>query len=93
MGPIGIGRGRRDDRRVRKERDVADRVRPCAGQRDATDALGCEQLPLPAFVDGEPLPCPTMAPTVGQNTDEVMAEVLGKSEAEILALREGGAFG
>ena len=58
-----------------------------------TDALGCEQLPLPAFVDGEPLPCPTMAPTVGQNTDEVMAEVLGKSEAEIVALRDGGAFG
>ena len=49
------------------------------------ESLGCEQLPLPAFVNGEPLPCPTKAPTVGEHTDEVMAE--------IAALRDGGAFG
>ena len=58
-----------------------------------TEALGCEQLPLPVFVDGEPLPCPTKAPTVGQNTDEVMADVLGKSETEIAELRNHGTFG
>ncbi|MDG1366192.1 MAG: CaiB/BaiF CoA-transferase family protein [Acidimicrobiales bacterium] len=57
-----------------------------------TEALGCEQLPLPAFVNGEPLPCPTMAPTVGEHTDEVMAEI-GKSADVIEALRDGGAFG
>lgn len=57
------------------------------------DAVGCEQLPLPVFVDGEPLPVPSMAPTVGQNTDEVLAEVLEKDEAEIEKLRQGGAFG
>ena len=57
------------------------------------EALGCEQLPLPVFVGGRPLPVPTKAPTVGQNTDEVMAEVLGKSASEIEKLREGGAFG
>ncbi|MEE3329967.1 MAG: CoA transferase [Myxococcota bacterium] len=57
------------------------------------EAVGCEQLPLPVFVDGKPLPVPTMAPTVGQNTEEVMAEVLGKSEADIGKLREDGAFG
>ncbi len=57
-----------------------------------TEALGCEQLPLPAFVNGEPLPCPTMAPTVGEHTDEVMAEI-GKSPDVIEALRDGGAFG
>lgn len=57
-----------------------------------TESLGCEQLPLPAFVNGEPLPCPTMAPTVGEHTDEVMAEI-GKSAADIAALRDGGAFG
>jgi hypothetical protein len=34
-----------------------------------------------------------MAPTVGQNTDEVMADVLGKNEATIAKLREAGAFG
>jgi hypothetical protein len=34
-----------------------------------------------------------MAPTVGQNTDDVMADVLGKKPAEIARLREEGAFG
>ena len=58
-----------------------------------TEALGCEQLPLPVFVDGEALRCPTMAPTVGEHTDDVMANVLGKSPAEIAALRTAGAFG
>ncbi|MBW1883565.1 MAG: CoA transferase [Deltaproteobacteria bacterium] len=57
------------------------------------EALGCEQLPLPVFVGGKPLPVPTKAPTVGQHTDEVVAEVLGKSASEIEKLREGGAFG
>ena len=57
------------------------------------EAVGCEQLPLPVFVGGQPLPVPSMAPTVGQHTDEVMSEVLGKDSAEIDKLREGGAFG
>jgi crotonobetainyl-CoA:carnitine CoA-transferase CaiB-like acyl-CoA transferase len=58
-----------------------------------TESLGCEQLPLPVFVDGEPLPCPTKAPTVGQDTDSVLAEVLGKSRDEIDTLRSHGTFG
>ncbi|MEE8165146.1 MAG: CoA transferase, partial [Myxococcota bacterium] len=29
------------------------------------EAVGCEQLPLPVFVGGKPLPVPTKAPTVG----------------------------
>ena len=58
-----------------------------------TEKLGCEQLPLPVFVDGESLPVPTMAPTVGQNTDEVMSSILGLDEAAIAKLRESGAFG
>ena len=57
------------------------------------DAVGCEQLPLPVFVDGDPLPVPTMAPTVGENTDDVMTDVLGLDDARIAELREGGAFG
>ena len=57
------------------------------------DAVGCEQLPLPVFVGGEKLPVPTMAPTVGQNTDEVMERVLGKSGDDIRKLRDSGAFG
>ena len=58
-----------------------------------TEELGCEQLPLPVFVGGEPLGCPTMAPTVGEHTETVLAEVLGKSAAEIESLRQAGAFG
>ena len=57
------------------------------------DAVGCEQLPLPVFVNGKKLPVPTMAPTLGQHTDDVMAEVLGKDASEIAKLREQGAFG
>ena len=59
----------------------------------SVEDVGCEQLPLPVFVNGEKLPAPTMAPTVGQNTDDVMAEVLGKSASDIAKLRESGAFG
>ncbi|NQZ98275.1 MAG: CoA transferase, partial [Myxococcales bacterium] len=57
------------------------------------DAVGCEQLPLPVFVNGDPLAVPTLAPTVGQHTDEVMAEVLDKDEAAVAKLRDSGAFG
>lgn len=58
-----------------------------------TEKLGCEQLPLPVFVNGESLPCPTKAPELGQNTDQVMADVLDKDDAEIKKLRDSGAFG
>ena len=57
------------------------------------EAVGCEQLPLPVFVNGEALPVPTMAPTVGEHTDDVLADVLGKDEAEITRLRSDGVFG
>ena len=57
------------------------------------DDVGCEQLPLPVFVDGEKPATPSMAPTVGQHTDQVMHEVLGRSAAEVEALRDAGAFG
>jgi len=58
-----------------------------------SEALGCEQLPLPVFVGGKPLPLPTLAPSVGQHTDEVMAEVLERDEDEIAGLRNRGVFG
>ncbi len=57
------------------------------------DALGCEQLRLPVFVDDQPVPVPSMAPTVGQHTEEVMSGVLGLDPAAIAALRAAGAFG
>jgi crotonobetainyl-CoA:carnitine CoA-transferase CaiB-like acyl-CoA transferase len=34
-----------------------------------------------------------MAPSVGQHTEEVLAEVLGRDETEIAGLRERGVFG
>ncbi|MEZ5243731.1 MAG: CaiB/BaiF CoA-transferase family protein [Acidimicrobiales bacterium] len=58
-----------------------------------TEAVGCEQLPLPVYVNGSLPPTPTMAPTVGQHNEDVMATVLGKSPEEIAALKESGAFG
>ncbi len=57
------------------------------------EQVGAEQLPLPLKVIGEELPVPTMAPTVGQHTDDVMADVLGLDEGRIAELRAAGAFG
>jgi crotonobetainyl-CoA:carnitine CoA-transferase CaiB-like acyl-CoA transferase len=34
-----------------------------------------------------------MAPTVGEQTEEVLRELLGYPAEKIAALREGGAFG
>ena len=57
------------------------------------DEVGTEQLPLPIFIEGEELPLPTMAPTIGQHTDEVMTDVLGYDADAIADLRANGAFG
>lgn len=57
------------------------------------DQLGAEQLPSPIKVVGGELPVPTKAPTPGQHTGEVLADVLGYDEARINALRDAGAFG
>ncbi|MEM7141953.1 MAG: CoA transferase [Actinomycetota bacterium] len=57
------------------------------------DTLGCDQLPLPVYVNGELAPCPSKAPTLGQDNDDVMADVLGRSADEIQALKDAGAFG
>lgn len=56
-------------------------------------AVGSDQLPLPVKVVGEELPTPTMAPTVGEQTDEVLAEVLGYDDERRAALRDSGALG
>jgi len=58
-----------------------------------TEAVGCEQLPLPVYVNGESLPVPSMAPTVGEHTDQVLSDVLDKDAASIAKLREDGALG
>jgi len=56
--------------------------------------LGADELPIPVrFVDGAEVPVPTHAPTLGEHTEEVLRDVLGKSDDEIKALRETGALG
>jgi crotonobetainyl-CoA:carnitine CoA-transferase CaiB-like acyl-CoA transferase len=57
------------------------------------ERVGCEQLPFPVKFADVPLPVPTMAPTLGQHTDEVFAEVAGYDEATLAAKRDAGAFG
>jgi crotonobetainyl-CoA:carnitine CoA-transferase CaiB-like acyl-CoA transferase len=54
--------------------------------------LGAEQLGSPLKFD-EALPVPTKAPTLGQHSDEVLAEVLGWDQERIDAARASGAVG
>ena len=57
------------------------------------DQLGAEQLGSPIKFIGEQMPIPTHAPTVGQHTDEVLAELLGWDAARIKASRANGGLG
>jgi crotonobetainyl-CoA:carnitine CoA-transferase CaiB-like acyl-CoA transferase len=57
------------------------------------DQLGAEMLPFPVRLIDRELPVPTRAPTLGEHTDEVLGEVLGKDPAEIASLRAAGALG
>jgi crotonobetainyl-CoA:carnitine CoA-transferase CaiB-like acyl-CoA transferase len=58
-----------------------------------TERLGAEQLPTPLkFVD-EQLPVPAHAPTVGQQTDDVLRDVLGWDDTRIAESRSKGGLG
>ena len=57
------------------------------------EQLGCEQLPTPLKFADVGLPQPTMAPTLGQHTDEVLREVLGYDDVTLEAKRAAGALG
>jgi crotonobetainyl-CoA:carnitine CoA-transferase CaiB-like acyl-CoA transferase len=57
------------------------------------ERLGADELPIPLKVLDAEQPVPTKAPTVGQHTGEVLADVLGYDDARIAALRESGALG
>ena len=59
----------------------------------SVDEVGCEQLPLPVKFFDEELPTPTHAPTVGQQTDDVLSEVLGLGADRLAALRDQGILG
>jgi crotonobetainyl-CoA:carnitine CoA-transferase CaiB-like acyl-CoA transferase len=54
--------------------------------------LGADEMPFPIKLVDEELPEPTKAPTVGEHTEEVLAQ-LGYDPARIDALRAGGALG
>ncbi len=57
------------------------------------EKCGADMLPYPVKFPGEELPVPTKAPSAGQHTHEVLQRVLGKSAADLAALREAGTFG
>jgi crotonobetainyl-CoA:carnitine CoA-transferase CaiB-like acyl-CoA transferase len=57
------------------------------------DGHGADMLPTPLKFIGESLPDPAMAPSAGQHTHEVLAEVLGYDTERIAALRAAGALG
>ena len=57
------------------------------------ERVGTAQVPSPIKVVGEHHARPTMAPTAGQHTDVVLAEVLGYDVERIARLRAAGAFG
>ncbi len=54
---------------------------------------GTDLMPPPIRMIDEELPVPCKAPTVGQDSDAVLADVLGYDEAKIAALRAAGALG
>jgi crotonobetainyl-CoA:carnitine CoA-transferase CaiB-like acyl-CoA transferase len=58
-----------------------------------TEQLGAEQLPTPLKFVGEDLPTPAHAPTVGQDTDQVLHDLLGWDEARIAESRARGGLG
>ncbi|MEE8312077.1 MAG: CoA transferase, partial [Candidatus Binatia bacterium] len=54
---------------------------------------GADMLPFPVKFVGEELRAPAMAPTVGEQTETVLAEVLGYDAGRIEELRKSGVFG
>ena len=50
-------------------------------------------LPFPVKFRQEELPVPSLASTVGEQSDEVLEDVLGYGADEIAALRKAGAVG
>jgi crotonobetainyl-CoA:carnitine CoA-transferase CaiB-like acyl-CoA transferase len=57
------------------------------------EQTGIEEMLFPLYVEGEELPVPTMAPTVGEHTDDVLTRVLGYDADRIAKVRTTGALG
>ncbi|MEE9413652.1 MAG: CoA transferase [Acidimicrobiales bacterium] len=59
----------------------------------SVEQVGAEQLPLPLKIAGEKLPIPTMAPTVGQHSHEILSDVLGYDDDQIARITAAKALG
>lgn len=57
------------------------------------EQVGADQVPSPLKFLDAPISEPTMAPTVGQHTEEILRDVLGYDDARIAGLRRDGALG
>ena len=54
---------------------------------------GAEMLPFPLKLENESVPAPTRAPTVGENNEEVLSDVLGYEPEKVRELKAAGALG
>jgi crotonobetainyl-CoA:carnitine CoA-transferase CaiB-like acyl-CoA transferase len=54
---------------------------------------GADMLPFPLKLQNESIPAPTHAPTVGENSEEILGAVLGYEPEKIKALKDSGALG
>jgi crotonobetainyl-CoA:carnitine CoA-transferase CaiB-like acyl-CoA transferase len=57
------------------------------------EQLGADELAIPIHIDGEDLPVPHRAPTVGEHSDDVLRRVLGYDDDQIKQVRATGALG
>ena len=57
------------------------------------EQTGIDEMLFPLRVEGEELPIPTMAPTVGEHTDDVLTRVLGYDADRLAKIRASGALG
>jgi crotonobetainyl-CoA:carnitine CoA-transferase CaiB-like acyl-CoA transferase len=57
------------------------------------EQLGADELAIPIHIEGEELPVPHRAPTVGEHTDDVLRRVLGYDDDQIAQVRATGALG
>ena len=75
-------------RTVREDPQFRDRFRWTTAEQ-----TGADELLFPLHVEGEELPIPSMAPTVGEHTEAVLTRVLGYDADRLAALKATGALG
>ena len=73
---------------IREDPQFQDRFSLYPHQEHGADMLG-----FPVKLQGEELPAPSKAPTVGEHNETVLRDVLGYDDERIAALRKAGALG